>query len=265
MVFVNDFSPFVFQIPGTEFGIRWYGLAYVLGFVYSYFVLKRAIASGQIRGLDEKGLETLLFVIMGGVVIGGRLGWCVQNMGDWVENPMLFFQFQRGGMAFFGGLIGILLGFYLFCRAKGVSYGQLTDAVTLPAAVSLGIGRIANFINAELWGIPTGGDWGVIYPNVDQTPRHPSELYEMTSHFLLALVLVLAGRIPAVRERPGVLACVFVVGYGFFRFFTEIYRTADTYVGPLTNGQVASLVILVVGLVAGGIVWKRSGKQAVGE
>lgn len=258
MIFVNDFSPFLFKFPGTEFGVRWYGLAYVLGFVIAYVTLKKAVARGKVEGMDGKNLEVLLYVIMAGVVVGGRLGWCVQNLGLWLKDPLLFFRFQNGGMAFFGGLAGVVLGLLWFCKAKKVSFGDLADTVTVPAALSLGIGRIANFINAELWGIPTGGDWGVIYPNVDQQPRHPSELYEMASHFLLALVLVLAARVPAVQERRGILACLFVIGYGFFRFFTEIFRTADTYVGPLTNGQVASLVILVIGLVLVGIVWKRT-------
>jgi phosphatidylglycerol:prolipoprotein diacylglycerol transferase len=161
---------------------------------------------------------------------------------------MYFLRFDQGGMAFFGGLIGVILVLLFFGRKSGLSFSVLGDVCTVPAAVGLGIGRIANFINGELPGNRTDGSWGVIFPNWDPGhPRHPSVLYEMVTHFLLAILLVWVGRQSWARNRVGVLGAVFVIGYGLMRVVTEHFREADTYLGPLTSGQVASLVIAAVG------------------
>lgn len=260
MKFVNDFSPFAIRFGNSDFGIRWYGLAYVLGFVLAYWVLKRAVERGKIPNMLPKHVEALLYGIMAGVVLGGRLGYCVQNVHQFQKDPWFFFKFNQGGMAFFGGLAGVVIALFVFCKKTKVRFGYLGDTLAAPAALALGIGRIANFINGELWGIPTNADWGVIYPRAPgpQVLRHPSELYEMATHFLLAGILVWASRYKAFKEHPGLLSCLFVVGYGLLRVITENFRTADTYWGPLTNGQGASLIIAVIGVVAGAIVWKRS-------
>ncbi len=251
MQFVNNFSPFLFKFPGTEFGLRWYGLAYLFGFFLAYMSLKKAVAEGRIPKMEPKHLEPLLYGIVAGVVGGGRLGYCVQHPKRLIEDPLFLFKFNEGGMAFFGGLVGVIIALTIFCKKSGVKFFDLGDVVALPTALALGFGRIANFINAELWGIPTGSDWGVIYPKVDQQLRHPSELYESASHFLLAGLLYIAYRRFGFNVKRGWSTCLFVVGYGLLRVATEHFRTADRYVGPLTNGQVASLVIAAVG----GIVW----------
>lgn len=262
MVFVNNFSPFLFKFPGTEFGIRWYGLAYLVGFAIAYFTLKNAVKQGRIPNFQEKSLEPLLYGIVAGVVGGGRLGYCIQHPDRLFSDPLYFFKFQEGGMAFFGGLVGVIIALFVFCKKTGVRFGYLGDTVAIPAAVSLGIGRIANFINGELWGVPTGSDWGVIYARHDQVPRHPSELYECTTHFLLALVLFIATKSPKFRDRPGTISCLFVIVYGLLRTITEHFREADRYVGPLTNGQVASLVIALLGAIALAWVWRKESKLA---
>ncbi len=249
MVFVNELSPFLFrtELFGQEVGIRWYGLAYVIGFVMGYLAMRNGIRRGKLTGMEEKDLDFLITLIIGGVVLGGRLGYCLQHLDTWMKDPMFFFRFNQGGMAFFGGLAGVILALVIFSRKKPVKFADLGDVATLPAALGLGIGRIANFINGELWGVPTNASWGVIYPNSgDRQLRHPSELYEMLSHFALAGVLVWAGRTKWGQNR-GALAAVFVLVYGLLRVITEHFRHATTYVGPLTNGQVASLVIAVLG------------------
>lgn len=257
MVFVNELSPYIFRFPNSDFGIRWYGLAYVIGFVIAYITVKNAIARNHIPGMQAKDLDPFIYGAMAGVVLGGRLGYCLQHLDKWAADPLFFFRFNQGGMAFFGGLAGVVIAVLVFCRIKKIKFGDLGDVVTVPAALSLGIGRIANFINGELWGIPTNGNWGVVYPHVDRQPRHPSELYEMASHFALAALLLVAWKTPAFRDRRGNISALFVAGYGFFRFITEYFRTADTYFGPLTNGQVASLIIFVIGSVATVLVWKN--------
>lgn len=264
MVITNDFSPYIFRLSlgGFELAPRWYGLAYVLGFVIGYMALKRAVRSGRLSGVQEKDLEVFLYLLIAGVILGGRLGFCLQNLDDWARDPLFFFQFQRGGMAFFGGLVGVVLAVLGFVRWKGGRFDEIGDVLALPAAVSLGFGRIANWINGELWGVPTGGSWGVIYPQSGTMDlRHPSELYEMLSHFVLAGVLVwVAGQ--AWGRRAGVVSACFVMVYGLLRIITEHFRSADTYIGPLTNGQTASLVIAVLGAVW---LWRLLGGGGVGK
>jgi len=249
MIVVNNFSPFIFKVG--EFGLRWYGLAYVLGFVLGYLWLARAVRDDRIPGLTKANLDKLIYALIIGVMVGGRLGFCVQNLDQWKRDPLFLLRIWEGGMAFFGGLFGVTLAVYLFARKHKVSFGALGDTITVPGSLALAFGRIANFMNAELWGRPTGADWGVIYPKVDQLPRHPSELYECLSHLLLAGVLALIWKLrPDTREsKRGLLSALFVILYGAFRFVTEYFREEPITVGPLTSGQVASLVIVAIGII----------------
>lgn len=235
---------------GFELSPRWYGLAYVIGFVMGYKALKSALEAGKFPTLKLADIDNLMIALVAGVVLGGRLGYCLQNLELWMKDPFYFFHFNEGGMAFFGGLGGVVLALVIFAWRKGMSFAALGDACTIPAALGLGIGRIANFINGELPGNRTDGSWGVIFPAYDPgNPRHPSVLYEGATHFLLAGILIWASRQKWAGERPGVLGTLFVLVYGLLRIVTEAFREADTYWGPLTNGQGASLVIAAVGAV----------------
>ncbi|RYG63797.1 prolipoprotein diacylglyceryl transferase, partial [bacterium] len=156
-----------------------------------------------------------------------------------------------GGMAFFGGLFGVILAVVWAVRRYKLRFWQVTDALTFPSALGLGIGRLANFINGELVGAPTNGKWGVVFPKVDALPRHPSQLYEAASHFALwALLLFLAQKQRGwAYGHAGRFSLVFLSFYGFARFLTDFFRADDTYFGPLSSGQWASLLVAVVGLV----------------
>ncbi len=249
MIFVNNFSPFIFKVG--NFGLRWYGLAYVLGFVLAYLWLAKAVRDERIPGLTKANLDKLIYGLIIGVMVGGRLGFCLQNLDQWRRDPLFLFRIWEGGMAFFGGLFGVTLAVILFARRNKISFGALGDTITIPGSLALGFGRIANFMNAELWGRPTGADWGVIYPKVDQLPRHPSELYECISHLILAGILALIWKlVPSAREhKRGLLSALFVILYGAFRFVTEYFREEPITVGPFTSGQVASLVIVALGVI----------------
>lgn len=248
MIVVNNFSPYLFKVG--NFGLRWYGLAYVLGFFLAYVWLSRAVREDRIPGLTKANLDKLVYGLIAGVMIGGRLGFCLQNLDQWRRDPLFLFRIWEGGMAFFGGLAGVVVAVIWFSRRYKISFGALGDTLTIPAALALAFGRVANFINAELWGRPTGGNWGVIYPKVDQVPRHPSELYECLSHLALALILALIIKLaPGVRERlRGLLSSWFVILYGVFRFVTEYFREEPVTLPPFTSGQVASIVIAVIGV-----------------
>jgi phosphatidylglycerol---prolipoprotein diacylglyceryl transferase len=260
MIWTHNLSPYIFKVHlfGMDLGPRWYGLAYIVGFILGYRALRSAQLAGKFPTLKESDIENLMLWLVGGVVLGGRLGYCVQNLGAWMKDPLYFFRFNQGGMAFFGGLAGVVLVLVWYSQKKGLRFATLGDVCTVPGALGLGLGRIANFVNGELPGNKTDGTWGVIFPGTDGAPRHPSVLYEMVTHFVLAGILIWAGRQEWSNRRPGILGALFVLIYGLFRVVTEHFREADTYVGPLTNGQVASLVIAAAGAV---VLWRLLAKK----
>ena len=252
-IWTHHLSPFLWSLKlnGQTVGIRWYGLAYLLGFALGYTVLRRAALRGEIHNLTQPVLDRLVGALIAGVVLGGRIGFVVQNIGAWRADPLFPFKVWGGGMAFFGGLLGVILAVVWSVWRYKLRFWEVTDALTFPSALGLGSGRLANFINGELVGAPTNGKWGVIFPRVDTLPRHPSQLYEAASHFtLLALLLFLAHRHRAWSyARAGRLSLVFLSFYGFARFLTDFFRADDTYFGPFSSGQWASLLVGVVGLI----------------
>lgn len=252
-IWTHHLSPFLWSINlnGQPVGIRWYGLAYLLGFVMGYLVLRRAALRGEIHNLTQPVLDRLVGALIAGVVLGGRLGFVAQNVPAWRADPLFPFKVWSGGMAFFGGLLGVLLAVVWAVRRYQLRFWQVTDALTFPSALGLGIGRLANFINGELVGAPTDGKWGVIFPKVDALPRHPSQLYEAASHFALwALLLFLAHKHRGwTYGRAGRLSLVFLSFYGFARFGTDFFRADDTYFGPLSSGQWASLLVGLAGII----------------
>ena len=252
-VFVANLSPFVFQLHwlGHTLSVRWYGMAYALGFLLTFLYFRGAARRGTIPGFDAAALERLTLAVPAGVMVGGRLGFVVQHPHELLRDPLFVLRVWEGGMAFFGGLAGCLLALGWVARSIGGRMSALTDIAVFPAALGLGFGRIANFVNGELVGRPTQGRWGVIFPQVDGLPRYPSQLFESVSEFLMFGVLVLVSRrCPEwVRARSGRLSFLFLALYGGLRFVTDFYRDDDTYWGPLSDGQWFSLLVCVIGLI----------------
>ena len=250
-------DPVLFRVG--PLAVRWYGVAYLAGFLLAYLALKRLIRRGELR-LPQEGLGDLVTWLIAGVLVGGRAGWWLfyhRSGGPepWYE-PLAIWH---GGMSFHGGLAGVAIALALWAWAKQAPFWNVADCLALVAPIGLFLGRIANFINAELVGRATDLPWGVVFPG-DTVPRHPSQLYEAVLEGpLLLLVLWVFWR----RKRPadGRTAAAFLVGYGLFRFLAEFTRQPDEQLGFialgwLTMGQLLSALLVLVGLV----LWRlRSG------
>jgi phosphatidylglycerol---prolipoprotein diacylglyceryl transferase len=248
---IDRLSPFVFHVTihGHEIGVRWYGLSYVLGFVLAYLYYKGASDRKRIVGLDEDGLYELTIAVALGVVLGGRIGYVIQVPHESLTDPLFIFQIWKGGMAFFGGLSGVVLALIWIGRKRHIGFLTLTDVAVFPSSLGLAVGRIANFINGELVGKPTHSNFGVIFPQVDYRPRYPSQLFECVATFVLYFSVIALRRIPWVSVRAGRLSSLFLIGYGVFRFFTDFYRDDDVYWYGISDGQWFSLLVAVIGMV----------------
>jgi phosphatidylglycerol:prolipoprotein diacylglycerol transferase len=240
-------NPVFLSIGPLQF--RWYGLMYVLGFVATYFILRSEVRRKQLP-LTKDDVADLVFFGAMGVVLGGRLGYILfYDLGVYLADPLQIFAVWKGGMSFHGGFLGVILSFVLFARRKKIPFWTLIDMAAQCAPVGLGLGRIGNFINGELYGRPTDVPWGIIFPGGGELPRHPSQLYEA---FLEGLVLFFIVRIMARRsDVTGIPAWTFCAGYGLFRFIVEFFRQPDAQIGTFLDffsmGQLLSLPMFLVG------------------
>ena len=275
-----DISPEIFTLPlfGMEFSLRWYALAYIVGLLAGWALARRALARPALwpantPPMSKQQLEDLVTWIILGVIIGGRLGFVLfYQPAYYLAHPAEILQIWQGGMAFHGGFLGVVAAVWIFCARQGLPKMQTADLLAIATPPGLLLGRIANFINAELWGRPTDMPWGVVFPPqaalCDSTPcaRHPSQLYEAGLEGLLlgAVLLYLAFRRGGFL-RPGLIAGLLFAGYGTARFVVEFFRLADPHyitadnpyghvlrltdtIG-LTMGQMLSLPMILAGIV----------------
>ncbi len=235
-----------------SFGIHWYGLMYLLGFACFIWLGRKRLRTLNRTGWDDKFLDDLLFYGVLGVVLGGRLGEVLfYNPGYYFAHPAKILAVWEGGMSFHGGFLGVLVAMVFFARSRKLVWLQLMDFIAPLVPLGLGAGRIGNFINAELWGRPTDVPWGMVFPNVDNLPRHPSQLYEFALEGLALFALLwLYSRKP----RPiGAVSGLFLIGYGSFRFLGEFARTPDDGIFGLMTfgismGQWLSLPMALAGI-----------------
>ncbi|MDD2309841.1 MAG: prolipoprotein diacylglyceryl transferase [Desulfuromonadaceae bacterium] len=254
-------DPVFLSIGPLQF--RWYGLMYVLAFIATYFIIRSEVTRKQLP-LTRDDVADLVFYGAMGVVLGGRTGYILfYNLSFYLANPLKLFAVWEGGMSFHGGFLGVALAFLLYSRRKKVPFMALFDMASLCAPVGLGLGRIGNFINGELYGRQTDAPWGIIFPNSDGVPRHPSQLYEA---FLEGLVLFLIVRFVSRRySATGITTWSFVAGYGLFRFIVEFFRQPDaqlgTFFGLFSMGQLLSLPMFIVGTCAAVLLARRQAIQ----
>jgi len=238
-------DPVIFSIGPLS--VRWYALAYIVGLVGGWLYARRLIAApglwGEVRRPTRADLDDMLVYVALGVVLGGRLGYVLfYNFQEYLADPLSIFAVWKGGMSFHGGLAGALLGVCLLARQRKLSALAMCDVASAVAPIGLFLGRIANFINGELWGRPAPDvPWAMVFPYGGPLPRHPSQLYEAIGEGLLLFIAVsIAVRVAGFR-RPGVVSGVFAIGYAIARTVCEFFREPDPQLGFLLGRNVGFL------------------------
>ena len=248
-MFTNNFDPVALDL--IIFEIRWYSLSYIFGVFFGWIYVKNFL----IKNSDIKILfDNLITYIIFGIILGGRIGYVLfYNVDYYLHNIYEIFYIWNGGMSFHGGLIGVIIATYFYAKKNGVSALIFLDYISLSAPIGLFFGRLANFINGELIGKPTNDSWGVIFPNVDNVLRHPSQLYEAVLEGILLFIIL---NVIFFREnyKTGQCSLLFLIFYGFFRIFSEFFREPDIQmgylIGQISLGMVLSLFMIVIGTVA---------------
>lgn len=248
MIPYPNISPEIIRIG--PFAVRWYGMMYLIGFAASYFLVRYQIKR---KGLNLPGdfVESIYSYLILGLLLGARLGYVIfYNPSYYLQHPLEIFAVWHGGMSFHGGLIGSVIAGILFCRRLKIDVWQVADLIIVTAPIGLGLGRLGNFINGELYGRVTDVPWAMVFPSGGPLPRHPSQLYEF---FLEGIVLFTVLWILKDKGfRSGILFSVFVILYGLFRFFVEFFREPDPQIGFIlgifTMGQVLSSIMVIFGL-----------------
>ena len=249
------FDPILVQIG--PFAIRWYALAYIFGilggWLYARAILRSETLWGGPAPLTLADFDDFVLWVTLGIILGGRAGYVLfYNPAYFAQHPVEILQVWQGGMSFHGGFLGCVLAVVLFARWRGLSILSLGDITCAVAPIGLFLGRIANFINGELWGRASDVPWAMVFPNADQLPRHPSQLYEAALEGLvLFAVLALLVRAGALK-RPGTVTGAFALGYGIARLFCELFREPDAQLGflwaGLTMGMLLSLPLMLAGI-----------------
>ena len=259
----QSLDPVAFSIGPVS--VRWYGLAYIFGFLLVGIIMARTSKRWKIN-IDADTVLTILIGAMVGVIVGARLGYCLfYGAGYFAQHPLEVLMINQGGMSFHGGLIGALLSAIVTSRMTGIPYLTLADLGAIAAPVGLFFGRCANFVNGELWGAPTSLPWGVVFGGAaGNMPRHPSQLYEaLLEGVLIFIVLYVLSRKVPPRPR-GTFLGVFLVMYGICRVLMEFVRQPDAQLGYLagdwlTMGQVLSTPLIVIGIAL--LVWAARVKK----
>jgi len=237
--------------------IRWYALAYIVGILGGWLYARAIVRSQRLWGgpapLTVTDYDDFVLWVTLGIILGGRTGYVLfYNPGYFAEHPAEIVQLWKGGMSFHGGFLGCVLAVILFARHRGLPILSLGDITCAAGTIGIFLGRIANFINGELWGRATDVPWAMVFPNGGPVPRHPSQLYEaMLEGLVLFAVLALLMRAGALK-RPGTIIGVFALGYGVARLFCELFREPDAQLGflwgGLTMGMLLTLPLMLAGL-----------------
>ena len=247
-MFTNNFDPVAFEIFSLE--IRWYSLAYILGISLGWLYCKKKLIK------DQKTLnifdDYITYIIIG-IILGGRIGYAIfYNLEYYLENPIEILMVWNGGMSFHGGLIGVIVASNFFSKKHKTNQFIFLDLVALSAPIGIFFGRIANFINSELYGRAADIPWSVQYTIIDNIKRHPSQLYEAFLEGIILFFILNYFFKKNYLKKPGQISALFLIFYSLFRFFVEYFRSPDPQIGflmlNLTLGQLISAVFLIIGM-----------------
>ena len=269
---IHDLSPFLWRFPGElanwgPGGIRWYGISYLLGFISAYFLLKLYFKHNRSPYDQEQIMNLITFQIIG-VLIGGRIGYLLLYQGEkFLSDPLTIFRVWEGGMASHGGFVGVFVATLWYAKKSSQSIKPIGDLIVSIVPPGLFFGRIANFINGELWGKVTQVEWGVIFPKAPDfalgMARHPSQIYAAISEGLIPLIYIQwrFWRSSITNKYPGQLAGEFLILYSIARIFNELFREPDaTLLFGITRGQFYSIFLLIGGVFI--VYWARKAEDA---
>ncbi len=247
------------------FQIRWYALAYLAGFLLGWRYILYLAGLDKDQKVTRQHIDDFLTWAIVGVMLGGRLGYVLfYQAGLYVQDPLEIFRIWHGGMSFHGGALGVIIAMIWFSAKHKIPVLRLTDPVCCAVPIGLFFGRLANFVNGELFGRPTSAPWGVVFPHGGPEPRHPSQIYEagLEGLLLFSVLAVLAHR-DSIRNRPGILSGIFLIGYGLSRITIECFREPDEQIGYLmglfTMGQILSVPMIIFGLA---LIWLAFARNA---
>ncbi len=247
-MFINNFDPVAFEL--FTFEIRWYSLSYILGIILAWVYIKKFILKNSEY---SKHLDELISYLIIGIIVGGRLGYVIfYNFDYYITFPLEILMIWTGGMSFHGGFIGVIVSTYIYCKKFKISTFYFLDLISLSAPIGIFLGRIANFINSELVGKITDAPWGVIFPIVDNFPRHPSQLYEALLEGILLFILM---NLIYFRKSYKIGECsyMFLIFYGVLRIISEFFREPDIQLGflfgSITMGILLSSFMILIGII----------------
>ncbi len=252
---IHNFSPIFIDLG--FFQLRWYSIAYIMGIALGWWFANKIIENNTIyksSNITTKIFDDLIIYLIIGIIIGGRIGYILfYNLEYYSENLIDAFKLWKGGMSFHGGLIGVVLGTIIFSKIKKISFFKLADIIACVSPIGIFLGRLANFINGELYGKVSAVPWAIIFPKIDNFPRHPSQIYEAVLEGLILLLIInfFSLRKNMIRQE-GYVSGIFLIFYSIFRLFAEIFREPDNHIGYLFNyfsmGMILSFFTLVSGL-----------------
>lgn len=245
-----DIDPVILTIAGTPLKITWYSLSYVVGILLSWYYIKYLNKKNTPESISTKAIDDLITYIILGIILGGRIGYVIfYDLETNLQDPWNALRTWEGGMSYHGGLIGVIIATLIYCKIHKISFFKLMDMIACATPIGLFLGRIANFINAELYGRITNKPWGVIFPGQAEA-RHPSQLYEACLEGAL-LFIILFFLYKKLRKFPGMISGLFLLFYAVFRGIIENYRQPDEHLGFImanfTMGQLLSAPMILVG------------------
>tara|TARA_Y100000591_G_scaffold331676_1_gene366368 strand:- start:1288 stop:2067 length:780 start_codon:yes stop_codon:yes gene_type:complete len=245
-MFINNFDPVAIKIFSLE--IHWYSLAYIMGIIFGWYIAKKNFVDDDLK---DKFDDYVTFLIIG-IILGGRLGYVLlYNFDYYLNNIFDIFKIWQGGMSFHGGVIGIIIASILFSKKDNEDPLKYLDIIALISPIGIFFGRIANFINSELYGLETSVPWAVKFVQIDNLYRHPSQLYEAALEGIVLFFIMIFFWTKDYQKTPGKLSAIFLIFYSIFRFVIEYFRLPDEQLGylilNLTMGQLLSFIFFIIG------------------